>query len=503
MQFSFNSGVHIASMMTITCFILLFTKIVFIIIGLKTDKARLVNALCLFVFFFVLLMLDAFSNLPWIDSLEYQRAVSAITAFLAVVLFTTSLDYFIWNGVAKRGGRPGAPKILTNILKYLIYFIVLVSIANQIYGMPITTLLAAAGLLTFILGYASQQTLGNLFAGIAIQFGGKLKKGQYVSVANISGYIDEFNWRSVSITRKTTVIVPNSSLANSNVDILSQAGDIINVKFSINVSLSVNLDKVFFIANEAVREASRQLDDYYVAVDEFPSSSDCKIFIKIPAIDVDEYFLVKKHFFSSFYSKCRRENIPLGTNGVFLHEYQREAFFKEKQPQILDSQSIYEIIKKVSIFEDIDEKSLSKICSTGQLKYFALGEHVIQQNAEGDSMYIILTGDAITMEEHNDRKVQMRSLTGLDFFGLKAFLLAEPRRISVEISSLDAWLFEIKRDLFSPIMEKYPDILQKLTDILVQRETENIRKHKNIDLDEADVSIAEIFREKIKHLFKK
>ena len=107
------------------------------------------------------------------------------------------------------------------------------------------------------------------------------------------------------------------------------------------------------------------------------------------------------------------------------------------------------------------------------------------------------------MEEHNDRKVQMRSLISLDFFGLKAFLLAEPRRISVEISSLDAWLFEIKRDLFSPIMEKYPDILQKLTDILVQRETENIRKHKNIDLDEADVSIAEIFREKIKHLFNK
>ena len=53
------------------------------------------------------------------------------------------------------------------------------------------------------------------------------------------------------------------------------------------------------------------------------------------------------------------------------------------------------------------------------------------------------------------------------------------------------------RDLFSPIMEKYPDILQKLTDILVQRETENIRKHKNIDLDEDDVSIAEIFREKL------
>ena len=53
------------------------------------------------------------------------------------------------------------------------------------------------------------------------------------------------------------------------------------------------------------------------------------------------------------------------------------------------------------------------------------------------------------------------------------------------------------RDLFSPIMEKYLDILQKLTDILVQRETENIRKHKNIDLDEDDVSIAEIFREKL------
>ena len=160
-------------------------------------------------------------------------------------------------------------------------------------------------------------------------------------------------------------------------------------------------------------------------------------------------------------------------------------------------------MKSVETLKDLDDASMESIQEIGSLEYFGKGEHIIRQFAEGDSMFIIIKGGVQTMEVHNKQKKVMRSLGESAAFGLKAFLLGEPRRISVEVTSLSAWVLEIKRESFKSIMDAHPSILPDLTAILVKREESNAKKHAEINEKEhSHESIVDIISSKIKELFK-
>lgn len=502
MDFNLTSGIHILSMMSISCLILLVTKIVFIFIDIRTDRSRFINAVVVFLFFLFLQQIQIFKYLPWFDTNEYEKALTAIIIFLGSTVFVTFLDFFIWNGICTRGGNPGLPKILTHILMAIIYFLVLLSIANKIYGMPITTLLAATGLLTFILGYASQQTLSNFFAGIAIQFGGKLKKGQFIDAGGRKGVIQEFNWRSVTLKYNYITIIPNTTLAHDNVTVISP--DPLKPfcwSSTITINAYANTSKILKIGNEVVRDISREPNKPSFKI--ISINGDQAIYlINIHVASIQEYFEVRGMFFTSFYSICIKNDLASAfVNIKIKSKYEQHPFFI--QPSQPTDRQIFQALKAVTILKDFDTPSIKAMQEIGDLKYFAKGEHIIRQHSEGDSIFFIIEGEVQTMELHDQKKKPMRSLGALDVFGLKAFLLGEPRRISVEVRSFSVWVLEIRRECFTKIMDNHPLLLPNLTAILVEREESNIEKHKSITNRESNSdTIAHIFASKIKELFK-
>ena len=496
MDFNLNSTIHIASMISVTFLILFVTKIIYIFIDIKTDRSRLINAVALILFFLFLQFIDAFVHMPWFDSYEYTRALSAIVPFLASMVFVNLLDYFVWNGIAKRNGKPGVPKILTNILKVVIYFVTLVAIANKVYNMPIATLLAATGLVTFILGYASQQTLSNFFAGIAIQFGGKLKKGQYIKAGDKEGVIIEFNWRSVTLKKGSLFIIPNTSMAHDVVTVL--ASDITQPyrwRSTLNINSHVDVLKVVEIGKEVVSDVSRQSAPPTFKMVGI-SGKVAVMWIEIEVASFAQSFEVKEIFYSSFFSKCVKNNLA----PAFLRRPDLGCLAVPCKPT---AQEVSSTLKSVEALKDLDDASMESIQEIGSLEYFGKGEHIIRQYGEGDSMFFIIEGEVQTMELHNKQKKVMRSLGQSAVFGLKAFLLGEPRRISVEVTSLSAWVLEIKRESFKSIMDAYPSILPDLTAVLVEREESNAKQHAVINEKErSHESIADIISSKIKELFK-
>ena len=61
-----------------------------------------------------------------------------------------------------------------------------------------------------------QDTLGNLFAGLAIQIEKPFRVGHWVRIADIDGLVSEITWRATRSGRRSGnfVIVPNSKLAD-------------------------------------------------------------------------------------------------------------------------------------------------------------------------------------------------------------------------------------------------------------------------------------------------
>ena len=76
-------------------------------------------------------------------------------------------------------------------------------------------LLTTSAVGAVVVGFALQDTLGNLFAGLAIQIEKPFRVGHWISVGDFEGKVQEVTWRATKLLTKAGqfVIVPNSVMS--------------------------------------------------------------------------------------------------------------------------------------------------------------------------------------------------------------------------------------------------------------------------------------------------
>jgi len=148
---------------------------------------------------------------------------------------------------------------LDDIIKYLgniLSFIVILSVL----GINLTLLIPLAGALGIGAGFALQDLLKNIIAGLIILFGKIVKKGDYVKFKEFEGYIKEVNLRTTIIRTPSNeeVIVPNSMLTESALVNYSLTEPIVRIDVPFGVSYSSDIKKIFEIAKEVGKKYSER-----------------------------------------------------------------------------------------------------------------------------------------------------------------------------------------------------------------------------------------------------
>lgn len=82
------------------------------------------------------------------------------------------------------------------------------------FGVNVTPLFAVFGGLSFIIGFAMQDTLGNLASGLMIMILKPFDTGDYIEVGGASGFVDEMSIVSTQIRTfdNQIIVVPNSKI---------------------------------------------------------------------------------------------------------------------------------------------------------------------------------------------------------------------------------------------------------------------------------------------------
>ncbi|WP_271951950.1 mechanosensitive ion channel family protein [Ruegeria faecimaris] len=93
-------------------------------------------------------------------------------------------------------------------------FILGILVVLALFGVNVTPLFAIFGGLSFILGFALQETLGNLASGLMIMVLKPFDTGDYIQVSGSSGFVDEMSVVSTKIRTfdNQIIIVPNSKI---------------------------------------------------------------------------------------------------------------------------------------------------------------------------------------------------------------------------------------------------------------------------------------------------
>ena len=149
---------------------------------------------------------------------------------------------------------------------------------------------------------------------------------------------------------------------------------------------------------------------------------------------------------------------------------------------------IFDILKKVPIFQDLGRREFNKIESILHRRNWNADEGIINEGDPGVGMYIIVAGEVrITQVGEDGGQQQLATLTGGDFFGEQALLDESPRTASAYANETCRIIGLFRPDLLE-LIESNPRLGLKIVMRLSQMISVRLR-HTNRLLKEARMRV--------------
>jgi small-conductance mechanosensitive channel len=123
-------------------------------------------------------------------------------------------------------GKVAAPQILAEVLMALV-LIVFAFWRMTAVGVNLAGIVTTSAVVTGVLAFSLQETLGNLWGGIQLQLDNTCRIGDWIHVDTVMGQVVDIRWRYVAVATNSgeTVIIPNGVLSKSRVVVLARRGD--------------------------------------------------------------------------------------------------------------------------------------------------------------------------------------------------------------------------------------------------------------------------------------
>src|SRR5262245_49103500 len=141
----------------------------------------------------------------WLRVLVVAWWLVSARVVVAVLYFTLRHD----------GGHRSA-KLVVDLAAAAIYVGAFLIVLKSMFALPVAGLFATSGVVAIVLGLALQNTLADVFSGIAVGIEAPFQVGDRISIgADIEGRVIEANWRSIRVQTdgEDIAIIPNSVMA--------------------------------------------------------------------------------------------------------------------------------------------------------------------------------------------------------------------------------------------------------------------------------------------------
>lgn len=142
------------------------------------------------------------------------------TAGLLWWLFAARLAASLVRRVLERDALSREARITGDLASGVIYLATFLMILSFVLLLPVGGLVATSGVVAVVIGLALQNTLSDVFSGIAVGIERPFKAGDRISLADgVEGVVIEINWRSVRVQTdgEDIAIIPNSVVAKAQI----------------------------------------------------------------------------------------------------------------------------------------------------------------------------------------------------------------------------------------------------------------------------------------------
>ena len=383
---------------------------------------------------------------------------------LVLVVRATSLA-FQWVFYRRQGSPP--PSLLDSVVSVLLYGIGVGAIASQWFDVELTPFLATSAVVGAVVGLALQDTLGNLFAGIALHSEAPVHVGDWVRVGDRDGRVEQVSWRAMRLRTwdGDTLTVPNNEVARHAVLNYSHPRTPHSRTIAIGVNYNTPPNRVIAVLRKVLEQVGLPAEPpssvrmvgyhdsaiHYEVRYYFPGYEDYR------RLESELYRLIWYHF--------RRHGIeiPFPVRDVFLHRAAPAVQMRETPAERLER-----ALRTVDLFRPLSDEELRKVMARSRPLHYAAGERVIEEGSPGDSFFIIDQGQVLVSKRMGGANREIARLMEGQFFGEMALLTGERRSATIEAAT-DVDLFMIDKPAFQDILAANPTIAVDISTLLAER----------------------------------
>ena len=163
------------------------------------------------------------------------EAILILTAFVySTRLLQAYLDYQVYPAV---GVEPGLGYAINTFLKYLMLSVGFL-ISLNVVGLDLRFLFVFAGAVGIGVGMGLQNMAANVISGFTLIFGGKLRKGDWIEVADTMGIVTDIHLRATNVRTRDNIdyLIPNTEFISGTLVNYSLGSPLIRIAVPVGVS---------------------------------------------------------------------------------------------------------------------------------------------------------------------------------------------------------------------------------------------------------------------------
>ncbi len=408
---------------------------------------------------------------------NWRNHVGAALVILSAAVVVALIDRYVWDAWFERRKQTPIPKLLREIAALGIFLIALLMVLSVGYHAEgqLKGLLAGSGIAAVILGFAAQNLLGSLVAGISLQISRPYRVGDWLQVGERTGEVMEINWRATRLRTNDNIYIeiPNNEIIKQTIINLHYPTQLHAMRMRIGIDYSVPPNRVKDALFRAVNNAEGVVKDPRpkIFVVDFGESA---------VIYEIKYYLMNHALFNevsdairtNIWYELKREKITVPFPIRTLHLDRRRA-----RPVAEGHDEARAILRGEQLFQCLSDEQIDGLLSRSRLNHFGRGERLIEEGAEGDSMFVLLRGTVNVSVAKNGTAIRVGTLNSGDCFGEMSLLTGERRMATVRADG-DCYVLEISKPVMGEIIRQSPECLNQLSELLARRklETEGIIK---------------------------